>query len=202
MGRRSQPPLSSVPENGAVSEKMVQQAAFEAQNKGYAHLYVIGFAIQPNARTLIEDCDAVMSIPATYVQATPDLMMGDLLKHMRSSQIFSVCGLPEIKLIKETKNGGRTKYQVELLGLDLFDPVAMEPLHLQGRRRSRLVSRYGLQRAVLSRDAGVFSAHGRLGQSAQGAEGNLRRIGLGPSGGDGQRAVRGRRASRDRGQGD
>jgi adenine-specific DNA-methyltransferase len=27
---------------------------------------------------------------ATYVQATPDLMMGDLLKNMRSSQIFSV----------------------------------------------------------------------------------------------------------------
>lgn len=37
-------------------------------------------------------------LPATYVQATPDLMMGDLLKNMRSSQIFSVCGLPEIEI--------------------------------------------------------------------------------------------------------
>ena len=36
--------------------------------------------------------------PATYVQATPDLMMGDLLKNMRSSEIFSVCGLPEIRI--------------------------------------------------------------------------------------------------------
>ena len=26
------------------------------------------------------------------------LMMGDLLKNMRSSQIFSVCGLPEVNV--------------------------------------------------------------------------------------------------------
>ena len=44
------------PENGAVSEKLVYEAAREAYAKGYAHLYVIGFAIQPNARMLIEQC--------------------------------------------------------------------------------------------------------------------------------------------------
>ena len=86
------------PENGAISERLVQEAAKEAWLKSYTHLYVIGFAIQPNARQLIENCDAVVGIPATYIQATPDLLMGDLLKNMRSSQIFSVCGLPEIKV--------------------------------------------------------------------------------------------------------
>ncbi len=70
--------------------------------KSYTHLYVVGFAIQPHARTLIEQAEPVAGIPATYVQATPDLMMGDLLKNMRSSQIFSVCGLPEIKVHKAT----------------------------------------------------------------------------------------------------
>jgi adenine-specific DNA-methyltransferase len=44
------------PENGAVSEKLVHDAAFEAHGKGYSHLYVIGFAIQPNARNLIDNC--------------------------------------------------------------------------------------------------------------------------------------------------
>src|SRR5262249_20765400 len=34
------------PENGAVSEKLVYQAAKEANAKNYTHLYVIGFAIQ------------------------------------------------------------------------------------------------------------------------------------------------------------
>jgi len=121
------------PENGAVSEKVVHDAAFEAHGKGYAHLYVIGFAIQPNARNLIDNCEAVMNIPATYVQATPDLMMGDLLKTMRSSQIFSVCGLPEVKLRKmKAKGNGATQYQAELTGLDVFDPIEMHVHHDPG----------------------------------------------------------------------
>jgi len=116
------------PENGAVSEKLVYEAAREAHAKSYTHLYVIGFAIQPNARTLVDKCADVMGVPATYVQATPDLMMGDLLKNMRSSQIFSVCGQPEIK-VQRTKE---KKYQVELLGLDVFDPITMEVDHRTG----------------------------------------------------------------------
>lgn len=121
------------PENGAVSEKVVHDAAFEAHGKGYSHLYVIGFAIQPNARNLIDNCEAVMSIAATYVQATPDLMMGDLLKTMRSSQIFSVCGLPEVKLRKiKAKGNGATQYQAELTGLDVFDPIEMHVHHDPG----------------------------------------------------------------------
>jgi adenine-specific DNA-methyltransferase len=69
-----------------------------------------------------------MGVAATYVQATPDLMMGDLLKNMRSSQIFSVCGLPDvsIKLVASDKPGEPQRYQVELRGLDVFDPSTME----------------------------------------------------------------------------
>jgi adenine-specific DNA-methyltransferase len=121
------------PENGAVTEKVVHDAAFEAHGKGYSHLYVIGFAIQPNARNLIDNGEAVMDIPATYVQATPDLMMGDLLKTMRSSQIFSVCGLPEVKLLKmKAKGNEAAQYQAELTGLDVFDPIEMRVHHDPG----------------------------------------------------------------------
>lgn len=116
------------PENGALSDKLVYEGVRETHAKGYAHLYVIGFAIQPNARKLVEECEAAVGVPATYVQATPDLVMGDLLKNMRSSQIFSVCGLPEVALRKD----GAPRYQVELLGLDVFDPVTMETTPLQG----------------------------------------------------------------------
>jgi len=120
------------PENGAISEKLVFEAAREAYAKSYTHLYVIGFAIQPNARTLVDNCAEVVGIPATYVQATPDLMMGDLLKHMRSSQIFSVCGLPEIKIHRKESKEGPPQYQVELVGLDVFDPMTMEVDHEPG----------------------------------------------------------------------
>ena len=157
------------PENGAVSETLVFEAAREAYAKGYAHLYVIGFAVQPNARRLIEDCERAIGVPATYVQASMDLVMGDLLKNLRSSQIFSVCGLPDVR-IKRVEAGVSTaprtagasaaaagqgmpaeaaapetlaakasgapaagrSYRVELLGLDVFDPVAMDSDHREG----------------------------------------------------------------------
>ncbi|MGA2940370.1 MAG: hypothetical protein ABSF52_25220 [Syntrophobacteraceae bacterium] len=113
---------------------LVYEAAREAHGKDYTHLYVIGFAIQPNARKLVDECEAVMGIGATYVQATPDLIMGDLLKNMRSSQIFSVCGLPEIRLkqVQPEDKSDTLRYQAELLGLDVFDPVTMDTMHLKG----------------------------------------------------------------------
>lgn len=122
------------PENGAVSEKLVYEAAREGYAKSYTHLYVIGFAIQPNARELVEQCEAVVGISATYVQATPDLMMADLLKTTRASQIFSVCGLPEVKVRRrQAASGSKSQeYQVELVGLDVFDPATMEAVPYKG----------------------------------------------------------------------
>jgi adenine-specific DNA-methyltransferase len=120
------------PENGAVSETLVHNAAKEASAKRYSHLFVIGFAVQPDARRYVDDCEALAGIPATYVQATPDLLMGDLLKNMRSSQIFSVCGLPEIKVHKAKGKDQTGKLQVELVGLDVFDPITMDADHRAG----------------------------------------------------------------------
>lgn len=105
-----------------MSETLVYNAGREAYAKGYAWLYVIGFAIEPNARKLIEESTSVIGISSTYVQASPDLLMGDLLKNMRSSQIFSVCGLPDVN-VRRRKDG---KYEVELRGVDVFDPVEMK----------------------------------------------------------------------------
>lgn len=46
----SQKPMAIVfgPENGAVAERLVFDAAREALAKNYTHLYVFGFAIQPH----------------------------------------------------------------------------------------------------------------------------------------------------------
>jgi len=119
------------PENGAISEKLVYEAASEAHMKHYEQLLVIGFAIEANARTLVEKIDDLVGIPATYVQATPDLVMADLLKTMRSSQLFSVAGLPDIAIRKldPEEPDGPQRYEVELLGLDTFDPATFEAQH-------------------------------------------------------------------------
>ncbi len=116
------------PENGSISEGFVYSAAKEAAAKDYTHLYCIGFAIEPNARQLIQSCEDAMGVAATYVQATMDLNMGDLLKNMRSSQIFSVCGLPDVTVTKNADG----RYRVELVGLDVFDPISMENHHAKG----------------------------------------------------------------------
>lgn len=127
------------PEQGALSTRLVEEAAREAYGKHYSHLYAIGFAIEAKARETIENCEAVFNVSATYVQATPDLLMGDLLKNMRSSQIFSVCGSPEVAVRRAEgkKAGGKGEkvgelWEVELLGLDLFDPVTMDVTHRGG----------------------------------------------------------------------
>lgn len=122
------------PENGAISEKLVYEAAKEAAAKRYRHLFVIGFAVQAHARQLIDNADKAVGVAATYVQATPDLMMGDLLKNMRSSQIFSVCGLPDIKVctVEPLEPGDPARIQVELIGFDVFDPATMQVTHKRG----------------------------------------------------------------------
>jgi adenine-specific DNA-methyltransferase len=122
------------PENGAISEKLVYEAAREAHARSYEQLLVVGFAIEASARAMVDKTEQLVGIPATYVTATPDLVMGDLLKTMRSSQIFSVSGLPDVAVRKvdPEEKGGPQRYEVELLGLDTFDPTTFEAQHMRG----------------------------------------------------------------------
>ena len=122
------------PENAAVSERLVYEGAREAHARSFDRLLVIGIAVESGARELVDKCNDLVGIPATYVQATPDLVMGDLLKTMRSSQIFSVTGLPDVAVmrVEADEPGGPPRWQVELQGLDLFDPVTMQVTHRSG----------------------------------------------------------------------
>ncbi|MHB8257128.1 MAG: DNA methyltransferase [Acidiferrobacterales bacterium] len=114
------------PQDGAVSASLVYEAAREAHFLKYDLLYFFGFAVEPNARSMIEE--AKLRIPAAYVAVTPDVAMSDLLKTTRASEIFSVTGLPDFNIQKSKKKGpeGQPLYEVELKGLDLFDPESLE----------------------------------------------------------------------------
>ena len=110
-------------ESGAISSEFVFNAASEANFMRFDALYFFGFAIQAKARELLEDRKK-MRIPCTYVAVTPDVVMSDLLKTSKSSEIFSITGLPDIAFYK-TGNKTPTNealYQVKLLGLDIFTP--------------------------------------------------------------------------------
>lgn len=118
------------PENGALSLRLLEEAWREAEMKRYTRLFAIGFGIDPKAREFADKAGRI-GIPCFYLQATMDLQMGDLLKHMRSSQVFSVCGLPDVDL--RPVKGKAGQWEVELRGLDTFDPVTMQPDHVLGR---------------------------------------------------------------------
>lgn len=116
------------PEDGAISSDVVYNAASEAVFlRHYTHLYFFGFAIQAKARELIDDRKK-LRIPCTYVAVTPDVVLSDLLKTNRASEIFSITGLPDIKVRKTKRKNdeGVPLYEVELLGLDTFNPATME----------------------------------------------------------------------------
>lgn len=121
------------PEDGAISSDIVFEAAREAYFLKLDQLYFFGFAIQAKARELMED-RGKLRIPCAYVAVTPDVAMSDLLKTTRASEIFSVTGLPDVALMKTAlKNeDGAALYQVELCGLDMFNPASLEQEAIDG----------------------------------------------------------------------
>jgi adenine-specific DNA-methyltransferase len=122
------------PVDGAISSIMVYEAAREAHFLKYDQIYFFGFAIQANAREMIEETKQ-LRIPASYVSVTPDVAMADLLKTTRASEIFSITGLPDFE-VRRTKKKGRDAaelYEVELLGLDIFNPETLESESVDGQ---------------------------------------------------------------------
>ncbi len=121
------------PEDGAISSDVVFEAAREAYFLKYQHLYFFGFAIQAKARQLLDE-RGKLRIPCTYVAVTPDVAMSDLLKTTRASEIFSITGLPDVKAVKtgNTNEDGAALWQVELNGLDVFNPSTLEQEAIEG----------------------------------------------------------------------
>lgn len=115
------------PQDGAIDSGIVLEAAREAWFAKFDALYFFGFAIQAKARELIEN-RSKLKLSCTYVSVTPDVVMSDLLKTSKSSEIFSITGLPDLKLrpTGEKSPDGTRLYEVELLGLDIFRPQDLE----------------------------------------------------------------------------
>lgn len=111
------------PEDGAIGSEYVFNASMEAMQRGFQQLFLFGFAIQAKAREML----GKLKIPTTYVSVTPDVVMSDLLKTSKTSQIFSITGLPDVSLEPAGKSEeGAPLYCVTVNGLDIFRPDTME----------------------------------------------------------------------------
>jgi adenine-specific DNA-methyltransferase len=115
------------PEDGAIDSQQVFDAAREAYFLKFDALYLFGFAIQAKARELVSDRKK-LRLPCVYVAVTPDVVMSDLLKTSALSEVFSVTGLPDVRVERtgETATSGDPLYRVKLLGLDIFRPHDLE----------------------------------------------------------------------------
>ena len=111
------------PEDGAIGSEYVFNASMEAMQQGFQQLFLFGFAIQAKAREMLDK----LKIPTTYVSVTPDVAMSDLLKTSKTSEIFSITGLPDVSLEPAGKSdSGMPLYRVVIMGLDIFRPDTME----------------------------------------------------------------------------
>ncbi|MFZ2467574.1 MAG: site-specific DNA-methyltransferase, partial [Parvibaculum sedimenti] len=111
------------PEDGAIGSEYVFNAHTEALQQGFQQLFLFGFAIQAKAREMLSR----LKIPTTYVAVTPDVVMSDLLKTSKTSEIFSITGLPDVTLEEAGKEkDGTPLHRVVIKGLDIFRPDTME----------------------------------------------------------------------------
>jgi adenine-specific DNA-methyltransferase len=111
--------VSIGPEHGTVGPLHIREAAKEAvQGLGHDLLIVCGFAFDPH---VTEEAKRYGSLTVLVTRMNPDLAMGDdLLKKTGAGNLFMVFGEPDIEI---QPVGAEGMLQVELKGLDIYDPT-------------------------------------------------------------------------------
>jgi adenine-specific DNA-methyltransferase len=120
--------ISFGPQHGPVIAHQVQEAIPTAKMNGYQVLIFAGFAFDPEAQAFIQKV-LVAGLHVHFANIAPDVLVGDLLKTTRASQIFTVFGQPDVQ-VEGQKDG---IYRVELRGVDIYDPLTGEVRSMRGK---------------------------------------------------------------------
>ncbi|MFC1792818.1 site-specific DNA-methyltransferase [Planctomycetota bacterium] len=109
------------PEHGTVGPELVKEAAKEAvQGIGYDMLVICGFAFDPHVS---EEAKRYGKLTVLPTRINADLQMGEeFLKKTVSANLFMVFGEPDLE-VSNTEDG---KIEVEIKGLDIYDPTTGE----------------------------------------------------------------------------
>jgi adenine-specific DNA-methyltransferase len=113
--------VSFGPQHGPVTGRQADEAMRTARRAGFDILVLAGFSIEAAAQALVQEV-SVPDLSVHFANIAPDVLVGDLLKTNRASQIFTVFGQPDLRVGKQ-KDG---TYVVELLGVDIYDPITGE----------------------------------------------------------------------------
>jgi adenine-specific DNA-methyltransferase len=93
--------------------------------RGYDIVLFLGFGCDPEARRMME---AVRGREVQFVHAAPDILVNDLLKTKKTSNLFTAFGSPDIR-VRRQRDG---QIAVELAGVDLYDPITGNTTHGRG----------------------------------------------------------------------
>lgn len=121
-GKRTKFAISLGPKFGQITMAQVQEAL--ASSIGYDLVVFAGFAVSPDAAEKLSK-GKIGSTPVSLLIASPDLILGDLLKNTKSSQTFRLYSAPEVRLDKEGD-----VYLVTVLGVDTFDAASGEAISI------------------------------------------------------------------------
>jgi adenine-specific DNA-methyltransferase len=113
--------ISFGPQHGPITGVQADEAIRTARRAGYHILILAGFAIEAAAQALTQEV-SFHDFSVHFANIAPDVLVGDLLKTTRASQIFTVFGQPDVR-VKKQKDG---TYRVELRGVDIYDPLTGE----------------------------------------------------------------------------
>lgn len=102
------------PQYGPLTSAQLQEALLEARGS-YSALIAAAFTFDDQAHALLQKDN--LRPPVVGVAINSDLLMGNLLKTSKASQVFSVFGKPDVKL-----DPGPDGYTVTIRGVDTYDP--------------------------------------------------------------------------------
>jgi len=122
-GKSMRVAVSFGPQYGPVTATQANEAIQTAKLNAYDALILAGFSIEAEAQAFVQKAqEVVKGLSIHFANIAPDVLVGDLLKTTRASQIFTVFGQPDVRLEKQ-KDG---TYRVELRGVDIYDPLTGE----------------------------------------------------------------------------
>jgi len=116
------------PQHGPVTSLQVREAVPTAKVNAFDVLVFAGFGFDPEAQALLQKTP-VEKLEILFASISPEVLVGDLLKTTRASQLFAVFGQPDV----EVKVSSGEKYTAELRGVDIYDPVVGKVFSSQGR---------------------------------------------------------------------
>ena len=103
------------PQYGPLTSVQLQDALNEARGS-YDALIAAAFVFDDQAHGLMQK--ATLRPPVLGVAINADLLMGNLLKTSKASQVFSVFGKPDVQISPPSPDG----YTVTVKGVDIYDP--------------------------------------------------------------------------------